>query len=137
MSSASAELQALVNTLLSADSRVTGLVGNRIYNVVPATATYPYISFGPHDVVEGGADCIESGEHTLQLDVWSRAGALGAVEAKRIVDVVKKCLHETDAQLTDNALAELTVGFRQVFSDVAAGTVHGVVRLTAIIEEIE
>lgn len=137
MTSASVELQDLVVALLRANAAVTGFVGSRIYNVVPSSAAYPYISFGPHDIVEDGADCIESGEHTLQIDVWSRPTDRSPIEAKQIVDAIKKCLHNSEAQLADNAMAEMTVGFRQVFPDIAAGTLHGVVRLTAIIEEID
>jgi hypothetical protein len=133
MSSASAELQAMINTTLRADAAVVALIGDRVFKKVPANSAFPYISFGPHDIVEDGADCIESGEHTLQLDVWSRSDS--QVEAKLIVDAVKRCLHEAEAELADNALVEMTVGFRQVFSDPDGITTHGVVRVTALIEE--
>lgn len=133
MSSASAELQATINLRLRADTDVTDLVGDRVFKKVPRGATFPYISFGPHDVAEDGADCIESGEHTLQLDVWSRSDS--QVQAKHIVDAVKRCLHEAEVEMTDNALVEMTVGFRQVFDDPDGITTHGVVRVTALIEE--
>ncbi len=86
-------------------------------------------------VVEDGADCIDSGEHTLQLDVWSRAP--GHVEAKRLVDAVKTCLHQREASLDDYALVEMTVDFRRVFDDPDGKTKHGVVTLRALVEEPE
>lgn len=134
MSSASAELQALINGMLRADGDVTALIGDRVFKKVPAApATFPYLSFGSHDVTEDGADCIESGEHSLQLDVWSRSDS--QIEAKRIVDAVKTCLHEAETEMADNALVEMRVDLRQVFSDPDGITTHGVVRVTAIIEE--
>ena len=133
--SASAELQKLVRTLLLADTRVTGFIGERVFDERPEGAAYPFIEFGPSDVVEDGADCIDSGEHTLQLDVWSRAP--GHVEAKRLVDAVKTCLHQREASLDDYALVEMTVDFRRVFDDPDGKTKHGVVTLRALVEEPE
>lgn len=131
--SASAELQKLVFDLLRSAPAVSSLVGSRVFDSVPGSVTFPYISLGPTDIVEEGSDCIASGEHTLQIDVWSRA--VGAVEAKRIVDAVKKALHEREATLQDNALVDLAVGFRSVVQDPDGKTSHGIVRLTALIEE--
>lgn len=131
--SASAELQKLVLDTLRTSQGVVSLIGQRIYDTVPSGAVQPYVSFGPVDVVEDGADCIESGEHTLQLDVWSRA--VGKVEAKRIVDAIKTALHQRELTMQDNALVEMTVGFRSVIGDPDGLTSHGIVRVTAIIEE--
>jgi hypothetical protein len=141
MSSPSTELQTLLYTTLKTDLAVNALVAGRVYDKVPrasypagaVTATYPYISFGPHDVIDDGADCIESGEHTFQLDCWSRA--VGQTECKNIVDAVKTALHERDLTLTNNALAEIRVFMRRVFMDPDGLTAHGVVMVTAKVEE--
>lgn len=131
--SASAELQKLVLDTLHATPAVTALIGTRIYDTVPKGAVQPYVSFGPVDIVEDGADCIASGEHTLQLDVWSRA--VGKVEAKRIVDAIKKALHNRQLTMQNNALVEMSVDFRSVIGDPDGLTSHGIVRVTALIEE--
>ena len=131
--SASAELQKLVRTLLITDATIAGMIDDRVFDDRPEVVTYPFITFGPSDVVDDGADCIASGEHTLQLDIWSRAS--GHVEAKRIVDAVKKCLHEREASLEENALVGMFVDFRRVFDDPDGKTKHGVVTLRAMVEE--
>lgn len=130
-----AELQKLLFTTLTTNGQVMALAGG-VYDRVPADpykAKTAYVSFGPSDVVDDGADCIISGEHTFQLDVWSKA--VGQVEAKRIVDLIYKALHEQELQLTENALAEIRVDFRRVFVDPDGLTSHGVVTVTASIEE--
>ncbi|UYE95873.1 hypothetical protein KNLIENLN_00061 [Sinorhizobium phage NV1.1.1] len=133
--SASAELQKLLFTTLTGTAGIMALAGG-VYDRVPAdpykTKT-AYVSFGPSDVVDDSADCITSGEHTFQLDVWSKA--VGQVEAKRLVDLIYNALHEQELQLTENALAEIRVDFRRVFVDPDGLTTHGVVTVTASIEE--
>ncbi|MEY9198675.1 hypothetical protein ABIA16_003791 [Sinorhizobium fredii] len=134
--SASAELQKLIFDTLKADIAVMAIAGG-VYDNVPASpygAKTAYISFGPTDVVDDGADCIAGGEHTFQIDCWSKA--VGQVECKRLVDAIKDALHERDLQLTENALAEIRVDFRRVFKDPDGLTTHGVVTVTAFIEEL-
>ncbi|TIN10386.1 MAG: DUF3168 domain-containing protein [Mesorhizobium sp.] len=135
------ELQTLLYTTLRDDLGVAALVSGRVYDRVSRasypsgaiTATYPYISFGPHNVIDDGADCIESGEHTFQLDCWSRA--VGQLECKSIVDAVKSALHERELTLTNNALVEIRVFMRRVFNDPDGLTAHGVVMVSAVVEE--
>lgn len=133
--SASAELQKLIYDTLRANTPVMALAGG-VYDRVPTDAykgKTAFISFGPSDVVDDGADCIASGEHTFQLDVWSKA--VGQVEAKRLVDLIHKALHEQELSLADNALVEIRVDFRRVFLDPDGLTTHGVASVTALIEE--
>ncbi|MGG7534680.1 DUF3168 domain-containing protein [Rhizobium sp. 12,4] len=129
------ELQKLVYDTLRLNSDIAGLVGG-VYDNVPAdpfkTKT-AYISFGPSDTVEDGADCVTSGLHTLQIDIWSKA--VGQVEAKRLIHFVTKALHLQDLLLTDNALAEIMVEFSRVFTDADGLTTHGIVSVTASIQE--
>ncbi|MDX0007830.1 DUF3168 domain-containing protein [Sinorhizobium meliloti] len=133
--SASAELQKLLFTTLTGTTGIMALAGG-VYDRVPADpykAKTAYVSFGPSDVVDDSADCITSGEHTFQLDVWSKA--VGQVEAKRLVDLIYRTLHERSLELTENALAEIRVDFRRVFPDQDPLITHGVVTVTASIEE--
>lgn len=135
MASPSTELQTLLYATLKADIGVMALVDG-VYDSVPTSAfgaKSAYISFGPHDVIDDGSDCIESGEHTFQLDCWSRA--VGQTACKNIVDAVKVALHERDLVLTNNALVEIRVTMRRVFKDPDGLTSHGVVMVSAIVEE--
>lgn len=133
--SASAELQKLIFDTLRADAAVMA-IANGVYDRVPSSpygTRTAYISFGPSDVVDDGADCIDAGIYTFQVDAWSIA--VGQVECKRLVDAIKDALHERDLQLTENALAEIRVDFRRILKDPDGLTTHGVVTVTASIEE--
>ncbi|MBB5664744.1 hypothetical protein GGE68_002941 [Rhizobium leguminosarum] len=134
---AQAELQKLLYDTLRASTAIMALAGG-VYDRVPADPykdKTAYISFGPTDVVDDGADCSVSGTHSFQLDVWSKA--VGQVEAKNIVDLIYRALHEAELTLTANALAEIRVDFRRVFTDSDGLTTHGVASVTASIEEPE
>jgi hypothetical protein len=134
---AQADLQKLLYDTLRATTAIMALVGG-VYDRVPAdpyNGKNAYVSFGPSDVVDDSADCSVSGTHSFQVDVWSKA--VGQVEAKNIVDLIYRTLHEAELVLSVNALAEIRVDFRRVFTDSDGLTTHGVVSVTASIEEPE
>lgn len=135
--SAQAELQKLIYDTLKADASVMALASD-VYDSVPEQpwgARKGYISFGPSDVVDDDADCISSGDHTFQIDCWSRQ--VGSVHAKRMVDAVKDALHGRPLKLSENALVEMRVTMRRVFRDPDGLTTHGVVMVSAMIEETD
>lgn len=135
--SVSAALQKLIFDTVTADAGVMALV-NGVYDHVPKSPwgeTKAYVSFGPSDVIDDDADCIAAGEHTFQIDCWSRG--VGKVGCRRIVDAVKDALHARDLALPDHGLVELRVTMRRVFDDPDGRTAHGVVTVAAMIEESE
>jgi len=133
--SSAADFQRLIYETLKGNAAISA-ISNNVYDEVPknpfGTKT-AYISFGPVDTNEDDADCIMSVETTLQIDVWSRAP--GFVECKRIADLVKKALHRKPLALTENALVDVWVPLVRVFRDPDGVTSHGVVQVTALIEE--
>lgn len=133
--SASNELQTLIYQRLTNDAGVAALVNGRVYDNPPSNADFPYISFGPSDVVEDDADCITGRIETIQIDCWSRYQG-GFKEVKDIADAVKKALHRYAGELTVNALVEMTVQSVRHFRDPDGITSHGVVTVQAIVEEM-
>lgn len=139
--SVSAALQKLLYEALRANAGVSAMVGDRVYDHVPpdgagkVTVEFPYISFGAYDFVPDDSDCIYAGEHTVQLDIWSRA--VGKVEAKTITDAVRRLLRDYEADMGDYGLVEMRVDLAQVIGDPDGLTSHGVVQVTALIEEPE
>lgn len=143
MSSSSAEVQKLVRDTLVSKPDIMALA-NAVYDhVPPIDPTNPasppfgsksaYISFGPEDTVEDDSECIAGIELTLQIDIWSRA--VGAVECKRLTDLVRKALHRKSLVLTDNALVDCSVDLTRVMRDPDGATTHGVVTATFRVEE--
>ena len=71
---------------------------------------------------------------TFQLDAWSRTQGKVRI-CRKIVDAVKDALHGKDLDLADNALVEIRVDFRRVIDDPDGLTKHGLVMVTALVEE--
>jgi hypothetical protein len=130
------ELQALIVATLKANVGVMALI-NGVYDQPPPDpwgATKAYVSIGPTDVLIDDADCIAGEEHTVQLDVWSRA--VGAVECKKICAAVKAALHQAEIVLTDNALVEIELQLYRVLRDPDGLTTHGVMQFRVALEEV-
>ncbi|MER9135117.1 DUF3168 domain-containing protein [Mesorhizobium sp. M0830] len=135
--SASLDLQDLILNTLKADAPLMALI-NGVWDQPPSTAfaepKQAYISFGPHDYVEDDDGCIVSGEHTFQLDAWSRL--VGFPACKQIGDRVKAVLHEANLTMpTENALVEIRVPAIRYVRDSDGLTSHGIITVTALIEE--
>lgn len=133
--SSGAELQALYYTTLNGDGAIKA-IANGVYDRVPTdpfgTKT-AYITLGATDGVEDDADCISGLEINTTIHCWSRA--VGAVECKRLVDLVRRKLHRASLSLSDNALVEVWVENTRVFLDTDGLTTHGIVQVRATVEE--
>lgn len=132
-----AELQKLVYDLLVGTPAVLAQADD-VYDMVPpdpfSGVNQGYISFGATDVVVDDAECIVGGEYTLQIDCWSRQHT--SVHCKRMVDAVYRTLHHpASASLSANALVDMEVTLRQVMRDPDGLTTHGLLQVTATIEE--
>lgn len=132
--SVSVAFQDVILRLLEESAAVQAIVGDRIYDGVPDDAVFPYISIGPSDYNPDDADCIDGREETIQLDCWSRDDGL-KWPCKQLVDAVKSTLHDHDDELTSGALVQMRVTLARVLDDPDRITAHGVVQVTATIEE--
>lgn len=92
MSDPSLELQAAIVAALKSPGALPPVGGNSpaiypgVYDDVPSSAPYPYVSLGPCQVLPDKASCMDGAEVTQQIDVWSRA--VGFPEVKRIAAAV-------------------------------------------------
>jgi hypothetical protein len=145
-SSPGADLQRAIFEALTGDAYMMTLV-NGVYDFVPAAradiagreadpwgAVQGYISFGPMDVTNDNAECLESGHYTVQLDAWSRQKT--SVHCRKIVDQVRRILDGTSFDLpTGNALVGLTIEAWRFMRDPDGLTTHGVVSVQGSIED--
>jgi hypothetical protein len=132
--SPSVELQKLIFDRLVADPGVHAVVGDRIYENPPEGATFPYVSFGPSDVIEDDAECITGRVETIQIDCWARQDAQIS-PVKALSDAVKSALHLFAGDMTTHALVEMRVVAMRAFMDPDGLTAHGVVTVEAMVEE--
>ena len=88
----SAPMQTAVFAALSNSTRLWDLIGNpaRIYDDVPDTPTFPYVTIPDAHVVDDYADGIVGSEIYVDVHVWSRA--LGHIEAKQIASAVRSAM---------------------------------------------
>jgi hypothetical protein len=138
MMDASYELQLAIVGRLKGFQELAELIGGRVYDDVPrgpdrqVTATFPYVSFGPDQVIPEEFGCITGSEIFIQLDAWSRAA--GFAEVKKIANAVRLALHNHDLPLTDNALVSFEFDGRRIFRDPDGKTSHAVITFRAVVE---
>lgn len=132
--SASIDLQTLIFERLVADAGVHALVGDRIFDGMPSDSDYPCITFGPSDYSPDDMECISGRDETIQLDCWAVDHGRKR-PAKVIADAVKAALHGYEADAGDSALVNLLVEAVRVILDADGITAHGIVTVTASLEE--
>lgn len=110
MSDPSLELQAALVGKLKADPGVQAVVGQRVYDEVPANPTFPYISLGDNQVLPDKADCIDGTEINWQLDGWARDHTFPV--PKQISKAVIACLD--DQELTVSGYAAIIVELERI-----------------------
>jgi hypothetical protein len=135
MTSPSLELQSAILARLKVVPAVTALIDGRVYDQVPASAAFPYVSFGPTDELTEDTNCRNGFDISLQIDCWSRA--VGFPEVKRVSDAVRAALHDHDFTLTDNALVYFRHRQTRVFRDQDGLTSHAVLTFEAFVEQPE
>ncbi len=134
--STEAALQTIIYETLITDAGVQALIADRVFDGPPNDAALPYVSFGPHDLVADDAEDIIADEHTFQIDIWSE-DPLGYEEAKKIGAAVKKALHNLEPDLIDGATTGLEVTGRRYMRDRDPTHKHGILTITATIEEVD
>lgn len=95
--SAEAALQKAFVAALKAHAGLTSIIASRVYDRVPAGAPLPYVSLRDFSSNPFDADCIDSWEIFVGVDVWSEA--VGKVEASRASSFVTDALHEAELPL--------------------------------------
>lgn len=113
---------------------LAAVIGVRVYDNVPARATYPYVSLGESDIVPADSYLIPARDETCQIDVWSKQHGK-KIEAALIVDLVRAAFKDWTTDIGDNALVSVTLGLSRVLRDPDGKTAHGVVQITGRIEE--
>jgi hypothetical protein len=96
------ELQIAMVAVLVANTDLKSLIGStpRIYQDVPATPTFPYVTIGEAQTVPDLAECIDGSEIFPVFHIWSRAS--GFTEAKKISATIWAALNGATLTLSQN-----------------------------------
>jgi hypothetical protein len=128
------ELQGAIVSRLKAYPSLTAMIGQRVYDEVPPSAEFPYVSLGPTDEIQNDAECIDASDIGIQIDVWSRA-TTGKPEMLRIAQEVKSALHLYETSLPSAALALLEHQITRGLVDPDGITKHAAMQFIATVEQ--
>lgn len=128
----SSALQTAIYTKLTSDSTLDGLVTG-VFDSVPETTDYPYISIGADTFIDWGAMDFQGMEATITIHSWSRAR--GRKEVKAIMARIYALLHEASLTVTSHNCVLIRQEYSETLLDPDGTTYHGVQRFRALTHE--
>lgn len=129
MSDPSLPLQAAIVKALK-DANV--VAGDRVYDDVPPSPAFPYISLGDMQVIPDKADCIDGSEVFVQIDAWSRA--VGYPEVKGIGAAIVSALDDRPLTVTGYTAVVFELQNIQYLRDSDGITRHAALTFRALID---
>lgn len=129
MSDPSYALQKALVARLKATSGVTDLVGTRIFDAVPKSAAFPYLTLGEVQVVPDEADCYAGAEVYFSVHAWAREP--GAADVKRIAPAVQAAVLADDLALDGHTVVSVAFDGAQYMRDPDGLTSHAVISFIA------
>ena len=132
MMSPATEFQKLVVGTLAGNADIMAIVTD-VYDYAGHTSTPPYISLGPITETPLDATGITYSEYRLQIDIWSDRKPKR--ECQEICHLVKKLFHNSSLTLSTHAIGTIRVTGNRMLREANGITNHGVITLTANIEE--
>ena len=133
MPSAAWSLQKALFAALAADTALTALLGAaRIYDDVPQSSDFPYLTFGQSTARDWSTASDDGHEHTITLHVWSQAK--GRAQVHEIMSAVRTALHGQPLNLDGHRLINLRHEFSEARRESDGETYHGLLRLRAVTE---
>lgn len=93
---------------------------------------YPFASMGTSDWIDASSECIKARDVSLQVDIWGSQSSKGALE-----DLTDDVAAALDGFADTDRLTMHPIRVAQVLTmdDPDGMTVHGVVRVEAMVEE--
>ncbi len=129
---ASWALQKLIYSALSASPHVISHISNRIYDDIPRSAVYPYISFGEGEVQALSGSDEQALVHKVVLHIWSKGN--GKKEIFALVDVVKGVLDDEALLLSDHHLVSMHCESSRVRREPKTQSYHGILAYRIVTE---
>lgn len=135
MPSAAWSLQQAIYAAVSTDADLLAILGApRIYDDVPQSATFPYLTLGQSTSRDWSSVGDTAEEHVLTLHVWSRAA--GRKQTHEAMAALRTSLHDRVMTLTGHRLVNLRHEFSDARREPDGDTYHGIVRLRAVTEPL-
>lgn len=135
MPTAATALRAAIHDALVADGTLAALLGGpRVYDEVPQTAVFPYVTLGEARIADASTGSEQGYEHQLTLHAWSRQG--GHREAHLIAGALLNVLDDAPLALDAHRLVNLRFALADVRRESDGRTYHALVRFRAVTEPV-
>ncbi len=129
MSDPSYPLQIAIVAALKGDSPPAA---TRVYDAVPTSPQFPYVSLGDMQVLPDKADCIDGTEVFLQIDAWSRT--IGYQEVKQMGAAIIRALDDKELTVTGYHLVVLELQSLNYLRDPDGLTRHAALTFRALLQ---
>lgn len=101
--------------ILKADTSISAIVGDRIYDRVPEkqdgrpNVKSPYISLGGTNFLTEDFDCVDAATISLQFNCWSWGDGeeYSSVLVRKLSFLVRKALHKREIELAQNGFVAI------------------------------
>lgn len=101
--------------ILKADTSITAIVGDKIYDRVPEkqdgtpNVTSPYISLGTTSFLTEDFDCVDAATITIQFNCWSWGNGeeYSSALVRKLSFLVRKALHKKEINLIQNGFVAI------------------------------
>ena len=128
------DLQRAIVTKLKASTDLQALIANpiRLFQDVPPSPTFPYVTLGPSQRIPDLAECIDGAEIFADLHVFTRAA--GYELCKRIGATLIDELHDATLSLGEHRCLLIELSDERYFVESDNLTKHGVITFRALVE---
>ena len=131
MSDLSVALQTTIyNALIGNSPLTTKLGGNKIYDFVPESTSFPYVKIGTGSGTDNGTKSEKGSDYTLVIDTFSRYR--GSKEIKEIMSLIYDVLHESSLSVS-GAMNNMRFEFSDIIKENDGLTTHGVQRFITFV----
>jgi hypothetical protein len=133
MAAPAAELRNAIFAALGADhALVAALGGPHLYDELPKTFSFPYVTFGRTSVYDWTTGSELDNEQLFTLHVWSKAK--GEAETLDIMEIMRARLAGISLPLEGREPVRLALEFAEARFDEDLAVHHGLLRFRAVAE---
>lgn len=125
-------IQKAIAELLFADTNLSALIGDRLYEEVPDKPQFPYVVLGDTQEIDDSVQCLDGSELFIDLHVWTNEP--GYKKCKLISAILKTLLHRADLTLDEERCVLIEHRITRTFQDRTVIIKHGVVTFRALTE---
>ena len=125
-------IQKAIYDALIADSLLQNIVYNRIYDDVPQTTDYPYVTLGEDISTDESTDDGIRRISSVVIHIWSRFR--GREEVKSIQDRIERILNRAELTIADYEFVGIHIEQTDSFLDQDGLTRHGTMSFRTIIK---